>query len=125
MTTTNDTMRDTKPRKSNRNEHLSPDGKWRSFPKVPNLLQYVSTGVYYARVKVGGKLIRRSLRAGAFEEAKLALGDFKKAHHEPEAGLGTFGAALKKYLRANNTAHDLSPETKRYRRCCVKALLAS
>ena len=39
---------------------LSPDGKWRSFPKVHNLLQYTSTGLYFARLKVNGKLIRRS-----------------------------------------------------------------
>lgn len=124
MTTTNDTNRDTKP-KSKRAEHLSPDGKWRSFPKVPNLLQYVSTGRYYARVKVSGKLIRRSITAATFEEAKLRLGDFKSANREPDTALGTFGAALKKYLRSVNTAHDLSSETKRYRRYCIKALLAS
>jgi len=72
MTTTLDAKRDTKP-KSNRAEHLSPDGKWRSFPKVPNLLQYVSTRLYFARLKVNGKLIRRGLKANTFEEAKVAL----------------------------------------------------
>jgi len=44
-----------------REASLSADGKWRSFPKVPNLLQYVSNGNYYGRIKVGGKLIRESL----------------------------------------------------------------
>src|SRR5262245_66550286 len=62
--------------KNKREERLSPDGKWRSFPKVPNLLQYVSTGLYFARTKVNGKLIRRSLKAKTFEEAKLLLHDF-------------------------------------------------
>lgn len=46
---------------NNRSARLSKDGCWRSFPKVPNLLQYVTTAAYYARVKVAGKLIRRSL----------------------------------------------------------------
>jgi integrase len=123
--TTQETNRDTKPKKTNRTERLSPDGKWRSFPKVPNLLQYCSTGLYFARVKVQGKLIRRSLKASTFEEAKLALHDFIKQHHEPEAGLGMFGQALKSYLRASNLSHDLSEPTKRYRRYCVKALLVS
>ena len=123
MTNDKDTIRDTKS-KSKRAERLSPDGKWRSFPKVPNLLQYCSTGKYFARVKVQGKLIRRGIDASSFEQAKLALHDFLKQHAEPEAELGTFGAALKRYLRASNTAHDLSPETKRYRRYCVKSLLA-
>jgi hypothetical protein len=40
----------------------SKDGSWRSFSKVPNLLQYVSTGTYYARVKVNGKTFRQSLK---------------------------------------------------------------
>ena len=44
-----------------REAHLSKDGQWRSFPKVPCLLQYVSNGNYYARVRVNGKLIRESL----------------------------------------------------------------
>src|SRR5262245_42723312 len=75
MKTTHDT-RPAKSRRKQRDERLSPDGKWRSFPQVPNLLQYVSTGLYFARVKVNGKLIRRSLNAKTFEEAKLALHDF-------------------------------------------------
>ena len=40
---------------------MSIDGKWRSFPKVPNLLQYVITGSFYGRVKVDGKIYRESL----------------------------------------------------------------
>jgi len=42
--------------------NLSKDGKWRSFPKVPNLLQYISSGVFFARIKINGKLIRQSCR---------------------------------------------------------------
>jgi hypothetical protein len=61
MTTIQDTIRDTKPTRNKRTERLSPDGKWRSFPKVPNLLQYCSTALYFARTKINGKLIRRSL----------------------------------------------------------------
>ena len=41
-----------------REEHLSKDGKWRSFPKAPHLLQYVGNANYYGRIKVGGKVIR-------------------------------------------------------------------
>jgi integrase len=122
MTDTQDTRRDPKPR-NKRTERLSPDGKWRSFPKVPNLLQYVSTGTYYARVKVQGKLIRRSLKANTFEEAKLFLSDFRLKHSEPEPERGTTGKGLKSYLRQTNLAHDLSAHTKRYRRYCLKALL--
>src|ERR1044071_5995894 len=125
MTTTICIIQDTKPARNKRTERLSSDGKWRSFPKVPNLLQYVSTGRYFARLKVQGNLIRRSLKANTFEEAKLALHDFISAHHEPPPLTDSFGAALKTYLREINTAHDVSPGTKRYRRYCVRALLKS
>jgi hypothetical protein len=57
-----DTGRDTKPVKPKHDDNLSPDGKWRSFPKVPNLVQYVSTGTYFGRVKIEGKTFRESLR---------------------------------------------------------------
>lgn len=40
---------------------ISKDGKRRSFPKVPHLLQHVSSDSYYARTKVNGKSIRQSL----------------------------------------------------------------
>ena len=91
------TMGGKKHRKTNR-DNLSPDGKWRSFPKVPNLLQYVSTGTYFARLKVNGKLIRRTLHKEneptmSFTTAQLRLGDFKNAEHKRKPVLGTFAAA--------------------------------
>lgn len=124
MTDIRDARRDTKARGNKGAERLSPDGKWRSFSKVPNLLQYVSTGLYFARTRINGKLIRRSLKAETFEEAKLALQDVAR-HPELEPERGTVGEGLKAYLRQVNTAHDLSPQTKRCRRYCLKALLAN
>ena len=41
-----------------REENLSKDGQWCSFPKVPHLLQYLSNGNYYGRIKLSGKTIR-------------------------------------------------------------------
>jgi hypothetical protein len=40
---------------------LSKDGKWRSFSRVPHLLQYVRSSAYFARINVRGKIIRESL----------------------------------------------------------------
>jgi hypothetical protein len=65
-----------------REEHLSKDGQWRSFPKVPHLLQYVSNSNYYGRIKVGGKSIRESLKTDVWTTAKLRLTDFLKEHQE-------------------------------------------
>jgi hypothetical protein len=57
---------------------LSGDGKWRSFPKIPRLLQYVSNGTFYRRTKVDGKIIRQSPETDAWAAAKLRLVDFLK-----------------------------------------------
>ena len=40
---------------------------------MPHLLQYVSNGNYYARIKVKGKIIRESLKTGVWTTAKLRL----------------------------------------------------
>jgi hypothetical protein len=48
-------------KKAKREMHLSEGGKWKSFPDAPNLLQDVSAGTYFARVKVDGKVICQSL----------------------------------------------------------------
>jgi len=61
---------------------LSQDGKWRSFPQIPNLVQYVSNGNYYGRIKIDGKLIRERLRRTVWTSAKTRLDDFRKKHHE-------------------------------------------
>jgi len=128
MKTTQDTKGDTKPRQNKRAERLSPDGKWRSFPKVPNLLQYVSTGLYFARVKVNGKLIRRGVTAKTFEEAKLALHDFlskeKKRRHVVGAPV-TFGEAKGLYEASIESDPGLQEPSRRYRRNCIRRLLKS
>jgi len=49
--------------RANRAARLTKDGKWQGFTKVPNLLQYVRTGTYFARRKANGKCIRRGLTA--------------------------------------------------------------
>jgi integrase len=126
MTTqNNDTRRDTESQK--RNDNLSPDGKWRSFPKVPNLLQYVSTGVYFGRVKVNGKLYRESLDTNVFTTAKLKLPDFIKAKQKKAARpvMGTFSAARVAYEADLTTAHDIKETAKLYRRKCIAALTKS
>ena len=121
-----DTERDTKSRRDKRADRLSPDGKWRSFPKVPNLLQYASTGQYYARVKVNGKLIRRSLAVKTFEEAKLALLDFLKKEAKARHVIGapvTFGEARGLYEASLANDPTLSEQSRYYRRNCIKRLL--
>jgi integrase len=92
------------------------------------LLQYVSTGLYFARVKVNGKLIRRGLNAKTFEEAKLALHDFVsregKRRHVAGAPV-TVGEALGLYQASLENDPTLSEPSRYYRRNCIKRLLKS
>jgi integrase len=125
MTTlTADTRQDTKPAKPTRDANLSPDGKWRSFPKVPNLLQYVSTEMYFGRVKIDGKVFRESLETKVFTTAKLLLGDYikKKRKRAAHPIAGTFAAARATYETELAADHTLKDTGKLYRRKCIKAL---
>jgi len=128
MTTlSTDTKRDTKPIKAKRDVTLSPDGKWRSFPKVPNLLQYVSTGTYFGRVKIEGKIFRESLDTDVFTTAKLVLPDFikKKRKRAARPIAGTVAEARAIYETELESDHTLKETGKLYRRKCIKALIKS
>jgi hypothetical protein len=70
--------RETQSSTRKRDEHLSKDGQWRSFPKVPHLLQCVSNGKYYGRIKTGGKVICENLQTAVWTTAKVRLVDFLK-----------------------------------------------
>jgi integrase len=124
----NDTNGDVKTLENSRQPNLSPDKKWRSFSKVPNLLQYVNTGTFYGRVKVDGKLYRGSLETTVFSVAKLKLGDFvkKKTRKRRQTSTPvTFAEALALYELDLENDHTLSDNSKRYRRYCIKKLLTS
>jgi len=113
------------PQKSRkRDEHLSSDGKWRSFPKVPNLLQYVSNGNYYGRIKVGGKLIRESLKTKVWTTAKLRLVDFLKENQENRNHAPTpkFSEAVKLFEQELEADLRMKPRSKGYRRGCLLKL---
>ncbi len=123
----NDTAEPTVMNDNKRASTLSKDGCWRSFSKVPNLLQYFSTGTYYARVKVNGKIIRQSLKTDVWTTAKLRLIDFLKDKTQariPEQVV-TFGDALKLFRAdlAINTA--IKPQSKEYRQWCIQKLLTT
>jgi hypothetical protein len=84
-----------------RDLRLSKDGKWRSFPKAPHLLQYVSNGNYYGRIKVGGKIIRQSLETTVWTVAKLRLADFLVSSRDVRSAtvLPKFGDVVAVYKR--------------------------
>jgi integrase len=91
---------------------------------VPNLLQYVRTGTYYARTKVRGKLIRRSLKTDVWTTAKLRLLDFLKEHRQVgNQGIPPkFSEVVELFKRALDSNTTLKPQSKRYRLWCLQKL---
>ena len=51
---------------------------WQKMPYA-NLVRYVPSKKYFARIRVGGKLIRQSLKTTTLSVAKLRLADLEKA----------------------------------------------
>jgi integrase len=97
---------------------------------VANIVRYVPSGIYFARAKVGGKLIRQSLKTDKLSVAQLRVGDLLKTERSRvearvEAGKGrmTFGNALELYRSQLEMNASLKPSAKIYRQKCIEALL--
>jgi hypothetical protein len=109
------------PDPNKREEHLSADGQWRSFSKLPHLLQYVNNVNYYGRIKVGGKIIRESLKTNVWSTAKLRLTDFLKEHQEARNRIDppTFAEAAELFKKELESNTLIKPQSKQYRRWCL------
>ncbi len=117
-------QRDTEPSPRKRDANLSSDGKWRSFPKVPHLLQYVSSGSYYGRIKVGGKIIRESLQTNVWTTAKLRLADFLKQQQEKRGRViaPMFSEAVERYTQKLDQDPTIKLRSKEYRLLCLQKI---
>ena len=89
------------------------------------MVQYVSTGTYFGKVKIGGKPFRESLGTKVFTTAKLLLGDWikKKRKRAARPIAGTFGEARALFEADLEADHTLKDGSKLYRRNTIKALL--
>jgi len=107
-----------------REDHLSKDGKWRSFPKVPHLLQYVSSGNYFGKVKIKRKTIRQSLETTVWSTAQLKLNDFLKEQRENRNKVEPpkFSEAVELFKRELEHDTTLKPQSKKYRLWCLGKL---
>ena len=84
--------------KTNSSENT--ESRWQKTP-VANLVRNVQSGNYYARIRVRGKLIWKSLKSDRISVAKLRLSDFHKEERQRVSaqaavsrGKMTFGDAL-------------------------------
>ncbi len=107
----------------------SPD--WQST-QYANLVCYVPSGKYYARIRIRGKLIVRSLKTASISIAKLRLSDLEKAERqkaEHQVGKGdeklTFEQAVKIYRERLKGDPSRKPRTKDYHEQRLTALLKS
>src|SRR6185437_244710 len=77
--------------------NLSKDRKWRSSKVHAGLMQYLPSGIYFARVKVNGIVKRASLDTDVFSTAKDNLASKIKTLRTPPDNSGTFGEYLEKF----------------------------
>ena len=103
---------------------MSKDGHWRSFPHVPCLLQYVSNGNYYGRIRVNGKLIRVSLKTSVWTIAKTKLAELVKNAQENRDKVATpkFSEAVERFKTELASDSTMKPRSKGYRIDCITKL---
>ena len=97
-----------------------------------NLIRYVPSGTYYARIRIRGKLLRKSLNTNLISVAKLRLTDLEKAERqagENQDALGNgkmiFGQAVDVFRQRIQGDASLKPRTKEYYEQRIVALLRS
>ena len=107
------------------------EARWHKTP-VANLVRNSASGNYYARTRVKGKLIWKSLKTDRLGVAKLRLGDFlKDENHRAESlqsiarGKMTFGDAVVIYRQRLEQSQHLKDGAKLYRENTIVALLKS
>ena len=105
-------------------------GKVWQKKQYSNLLRYVPSGTYFARIRVGGKLIRRSLESTVLSVAKLKLADLEKEertrlenHQQFGSGKATFDDLLTEYRTRLEANHSIKPRTRAYYNERIEAML--
>jgi integrase len=97
-----------------------------------NLIRYVPSGTFFARLRVGGKLIRQSLKTDVLSIAKLRLADLEKNERESvetrdtaSKGRMTFGDCVQIFKTQTEDSKLLKPSAKLYRAEAVTSILKS
>jgi len=107
-------------------------GKVWQRTQYANLIRYVPSGTFFARLRVGGNLIRKSLKTDLLTVAKLRLADLDKNERgfvetRKTAGKGrmTFGDCLAVFKAQTETSSLLKASAKRYRAEVINSILRS
>jgi integrase len=88
------------------------------------LYRYNPSGQYYARVRVGGRLYRRTLGTSDYQLARRKLADFRRdlGRTDARAGNTSFGAMLDTYVK---TLGNLSASSQKDKRAIIDKLKAT
>lgn len=107
-------------------------GKVWQQTQYSNLLRYVPSETYFARIRVGGKLIRRSLETTVLNVAKRKLADLEKEdrtrlenHKQFGSAKATFDDLLAEYRTRLEANHSIKPRTRAYYNERIEAMLQS
>lgn len=113
------------------NDAHPPESLWQKTP-VSNLVRYRPSGTLFARVRIKGKLIRRSLKTKVLSIGKLRLADLEKAERQTAehaiecvGGKMTFGHALAIFRSRLHGDASLKARTKAHREERIAAILRS
>lgn len=108
-----------------------PDPKWVGTA-VTNLVRYAPSGTYFARIRVKGQLIVKSLKTKVISVAKLRLRDLEKAERtaaelnsKSSEGKLLVGQAAKVLQDRVDTDTSLKPKSRLYYRQRIIALFKS
>lgn len=119
-----------KPSQSDRNgEKVEAVSRWAKTP-VANMVRYKPSGIYFARVRVRGKLFRQSLKTDVMSVAKLRLNDYIKERQlemgseiAVRGGKMSVGDAVRILKQRLDGQQHIKEGAKVYRRKCIEALL--
>lgn len=96
----------------------APPAAWQT-PPYANLVRCVPSGKYLARIRIGGKLIRQSLKTKVLSVAKLRLRDLEeleRSNWEAQAALeqgdDAFQDLVKLWRERLEADHSINPRTK-------------
>ena len=106
---------------------MSANGKWRSFPKVPHLLQYIISGNYFGKVKISGRTVRKSLKTTVWTTAQLRLNDFLKENRENRNRVDPpkFSVVVEMFKQQLDHDTTIKPRSKEYRLLCLQKIQTS
>src|SRR5437667_9576789 len=102
---------------------LAADVDWLKTP-YPNLIRYKPSRTYFGRVRVNGKLIRRSLETHELSVAKLKLSDFLQDHRRLAISKGQSAKGeviIEMFKKEIEDDHNNKQPTKLYKQECLTA----